>query len=252
MLFTKLVFIVVVSLVEKIHQCYSFAFRIPSTFLIPTRYRSCSKSRFDNRGPPDPPSWIHHSIFASNFTITQTPTRVVIHPYLIRLSKSLGIVGIACAIRLFVVEAMYIPSLSMFPTFHIDDQLLVSKIDYLMGRDFKRNDVIVFKPTEYQKTAMGDVGLVIKRIVGVPEDTLEARDGHLFVNNEISEEPFVIHKMDYSFPKIIVPIDMYFVLGDNRNDSFDSHIWGFLPKKNILGRATCKYWPLSRFGPIER
>ncbi len=68
-------------------------------------------------------------------------------------------------------------------------------------------------------------------------DILEARDGKLFVNDELSEEPFVIHKMHYSFPKIIVPIDMYFVLGDNRNDSFDSHIWGFLPKKNILGRA---------------
>ncbi len=247
MLFTKLVCIIIV-VVSLIEQCYSFAFRIPSRCFIPRSFRSCSQRSSDDRGPPDPPSRIHHSIFASNFTTTQIPAR----PSVIRLQNSLAIVGIACAIRLFVVEAMYIPSLSMFPTFHIDDQLLVSKIDYLLGRDFKRNDVIVFKPTEYQKLVMGNVGLVIKRIVGVPGDILEARDGKLFVNDELSEEPFVIHKMHYSFPKIIVPIDMYFVLGDNRNDSFDSHIWGFLPKKNILGRAICKYWPLSRFGPIER
>jgi len=156
------------------------------------------------------------------------------------------------AIRIAIVEPRYIPSLSMFPTFDINDQLAVEKVSkWLHPPD--RRDVVVFDPPPlfWDLTARTPDGeAVIKRVVGIAGDTVEVREGTLYVNGEQQDEPFTNEKAEYSLKSLTVPPGTVFVLGDNRNHSFDSHFWGFLPVKNIIGTATLRYWPPNRFGPV--
>jgi len=88
-------------------------------------------------------------------------------------------------------------------------------------------------------------------VIGVPGDVVEVRDSAVFVNGVRQKESFVNERPRYSWGPSTVPPDTLFVLGDNRNRSFDSHVWGFLPKENVIGHAILRYWPLARFGLIE-
>lgn len=111
----------------------------------------------------------------------------------------------------------------------------------------KRGDVIVF---EAPIAAGRDF---IKRVIAVPGDTVEVRNGAVIVNGKELAEPYLKHPGTYSWPAdgsgaATVPPGHYFVLGDNRDNSSDSHIWGFLPKKNVVGRAWLSYWPRSAVG----
>ena len=74
--------------------------------------------------------------------------------------------------------------------------------------------------------------------------------GRLYVNDVLQQEPYINEKPDYVLEKLAVPANCVFVLGDNRNHSFDSHYWGFLPVKNIIGRASLRYWPPTKFGDV--
>jgi len=157
------------------------------------------------------------------------------------------------AIRITIVEPRYIPSLSMYPTFDINDQLAVEKVSkWLQPPD--RRDVVVFDPPPlfWDLTARKPDGeAVIKRVVGVAGDTVEVRGGRLYVNDQLQDEPYTAELADYALPRLQVPAGTVFVLGDNRNHSFDSHYWGFLPVENIIGRATLRYWPPNRIGTVE-
>jgi len=157
------------------------------------------------------------------------------------------------AIRITIVEPRYIPSLSMYPTFDINDQLAVEKVSkWLQPPD--RRDVVVFDPPPlfWDLTARKPDGeAVIKRVVGVAGDTVEVRGGRLYVNDQLQDEPYTAELADYALPPLQVPAGTVFVLGDNRNHSFDSHYWGFLPVENIIGRATLRYWPPNRIGTVE-
>ncbi len=157
---------------------------------------------------------------------------------------------IAFAVRLFLFEPRYIPSLSMFPTFDVGDQLVVDKISHVY-RPYQRRDVVVFNPTQTFIEWTGNTEALIKRIVAVGGDVVEVKDSKLFVNGVLQEEPYVNELPDYTLEPTTVPTGMLLVLGDNRNHSFDSHCWGFLPEKNVIGRAVVKYWPLGRAGLIE-
>ena len=157
------------------------------------------------------------------------------------------------AIRFLIVEPRYIPSLSMYPTFDINDQLAVEKVSKLV-RGPLRGEVVVFDPPPLfwdltQRKPDGEA--VIKRVVGVAGDTVEVHEGRLYLNGQKLNEPYTNELAEYELMPLTVPVGSVFVLGDNRNHSFDSHYWGFLPIKNIIGHATVVYWPPNRIGAVE-
>jgi len=160
---------------------------------------------------------------------------------------------VALAIRFTLVEPRFIPSLSMYPNFDVGDQLTVDKISK-NWRTYQRRDVVVFNPPPafYQFTGTDRAGeALIKRIVALAGDTVEIKKGGtLFVNGEAQEEAFTNEAAAYKFGPVKVPEGCVLVLGDNRNQSLDGHIWGFLPVENIIGRATLKFWPPWHVGSV--
>ncbi|CAB9520954.1 Chloroplast processing peptidase [Seminavis robusta] len=159
--------------------------------------------------------------------------------------------AIALLLRFTIIEPRYIPSLSMYPTFEVGDQLAVEKVTKRL-KPFYRNEVVVFNPPQAFRDLIGDSRrgkeALIKRIVAVEGDRVEVKNGKLFVNGEQAEEPFTAEDARYQFGPVTVPPDSVLVLGDNRNQSLDGHIWGFLPKENVIGRAVFVYWPPWRLG----
>jgi signal peptidase I len=113
----------------------------------------------------------------------------------------------------------------------------------------ERGDVIVFRqPNQPPGAAERDF---IKRIIGLPGDVVEVRDGTVFIDGEPLDEPYIADKPGYTCPPKVVPEGHYWVLGDNRNNSQDSHSWGPIPKENIIGQAWVTYWPFDDFGLID-
>lgn len=158
-------------------------------------------------------------------------------------------VFLSIGIRTFIAEARYIPSSSMEPTLLINDRLIIEKVGYHFNEP-KRGDVVVFSATK----ALQEQGYnedFIKRIIGIPGDTVSISQGKVYVNGQVLRENYIKDAPDYNFPEVTVPTGQYLVLGDNRNNSYDSHYWGFVPKENIIGRASVKFWPPQRMGSIN-
>jgi len=170
-------------------------------------------------------------------------------------------VVLAMVIRTYLVQAFKIPSGSMEDTLAIGDHLLVSKFIYgtkipfvnkriLTLREPRRGDVIVF---EYPEDPSKDF---IKRVIGTPGDVVEGKDKQVFVNGKRYDNPHEIHKEKEVIPKemnprdtfgpITVPANSYFVMGDNRDRSYDSRFWGFVSRDKIKGLAFIKYWSWDR------
>ncbi|NBD32641.1 MAG: signal peptidase I [Cyanobacteria bacterium] len=156
---------------------------------------------------------------------------------------------LAFGVRTFVAEARYIPSTSMLPTLKINDRLLIEKIGYRFTAP-ERGDIVVFSPTEALKE-QGYDDAFIKRVIGLPEETIQVKGGVVTVNGQPLMENYVADEPDYDFGPVTVPEGHYLVLGDNRNNSYDSHYWGFLPRENIIGRAAVRFWPLGRMTLID-
>ena len=159
---------------------------------------------------------------------------------------------LALGIRQFVAEARFIPSESMLPTLEIDDRLVIEKISYHFNPP-QRGDIIVFRaPQEALEAAKSTTNdAYIKRVIGLPREEIEVRDGKVFVNGEVLEEDYIQSPPVYIWGPDIVPEDEYLVLGDNRNSSSDGHVWGFLERDNIIGRAVVRFWPLQRIGGLD-
>lgn len=132
---------------------------------------------------------------------------------------------------------------SMEPTLHDGQYLVVSKLAYWL-RTPKRGDIIVFRPPN------GLSDDYIKRIVGLPGEQIRIQNGEVLVDGVPLEEPYVAHQGAYSGSWKLEPND-YFVLGDNRGNSSDSHMWGTLPGDNIIGRAWLCYWPPEAWGLVK-
>ena len=187
------------------------------------------------------------------------PEPVIKKKSLIReYSESIAIaILLALVIRTYLVQAFKIPSGSMEDTLAIGDHLLVSKFIYgtklpfgdkrvLTLRDPRQGDVIVF---EYPEDPSKDF---IKRVVGTPGDVVEGKDKKVYVNGKLYVNPHEIHKEKDIIPKemnprdtfgpVTVPTNSYFVMGDNRDRSYDSRFWKFVKRDQIKGLAFIKYW----------
>lgn len=183
-------------------------------------------------------------------TLSQPPDKkptTQVNPW-VEVLQTVGLsVVLALGIRHFVAEARYIPSGSMEPTLEVNDRLVVEKVSYRFN-DPERGDIIVFWPPESLTPPGQRRDAFIKRVIGLPGDMIEIRDGQVFINGEVIEEDYIKAPPNYVWGPQRVPEDSYFVLGDNRNSSFDSHEWDFLPGENIIGRAMVRFWPVSRVG----
>lgn len=136
-----------------------------------------------------------------------------------------------------------VQNISMKPTLQPGDMMLVDKIIYRFNSP-KFQEIIVFKNP--QNLAEG----YVKRIIGVPGDVIEVKEGQLFRNGNLIKEPYVRAPMFYS-GRWDVPANKVFVLGDNRNQSFDSHSWGMLDQDLIIGKVFFVYWPFAHIQTIE-
>lgn len=145
-------------------------------------------------------------------------------------------------------KAYYIPAGSMQPTLDIGDRFLVDKLVY-NSRQPQRSDIIVFNPTETMRQ-QGMESPFIKRVVGLPGEKIEVKNGKVYINDQPLAEKYIAEPPEYTFGPVTVPDDCYFVLGDNRNNSYDSHYWGFVPRSLIIGRATSRFLPFERFGSL--
>ena len=164
------------------------------------------------------------------------------------LESLLWAVALALTIRTFIIAPFKIPSGSMRMTLIEGDRILVSKFIYHVHPP-RRGDIMVFRFPEDPKRSF------IKRLVGVGGDAVEIRDGQVMVNGQPLDHQGVFHANHYtnegSFGGageiIHVPPDSYYVLGDNSGHSHDSRYWGFVPKRLVIGKALCIFWPLTRW-----
>jgi len=156
--------------------------------------------------------------------------------------------ALSWVLRTYVIEARKIPTGSMLPTIQLDDRVIVDKIFFKEFGHLSHGDIVVFRPPP-SAHATEDF---IKRIVGLPGDKLEIRNQITYVNDQPLYEPYVTDKSKNNFGPIVVPKDSVFVMGDNRNNSDDSRVWGYLPIENITGRTLFRYWPLDHVGALAR
>lgn len=157
---------------------------------------------------------------------------------------------LAFLIRTFIAEPRYIPSDSMVPTLLTGDRLVVEKVSYYFHPP-KFGDIVVFQPPEaLQNRGYLKSQAFIKRVIGESENIVNINKGKVYLNGQALEEDYIAEPPNQPFPPVKVPPDNLFVMGDNRNDSNDSRYWGFLPRKNVIGRAVFRFWPLDRIGTI--
>lgn len=154
---------------------------------------------------------------------------------------------LALIIRAFFLQVFWIPSGSMEPTLDIGDRIVVNKVAFHF-RQPKRSEVLVFR----QVSSFAGKKDLIKRLVGLPGETFEVKDGIIHINGSPLQEKHPMNQDYADFGPVTIPADSYFVMGDNRPASADSRVWGFLPRKNIIGPAFIRIWPLTKFGLIPQ
>jgi signal peptidase I len=166
------------------------------------------------------------------------------------LRTALFVVAASLAMRAVVVEAFVVPSGSMKPTIREGDRVLGSKFHYRVWEP-RRGEVVVFRPPgEAASPGRAGASRYVKRIIAVAGDEVEILDGQVRVNGERLAEPYVLEPPAYSFPRSHVPEGHVFVLGDNRNESVDSHRFGFLAEDALIAHVFARYWPPRRIGGL--
>ncbi|MEB3196990.1 MAG: signal peptidase I [Candidatus Sericytochromatia bacterium] len=197
--------------------------------------------------PPPPPSNTLWRRAVAYWKAPKSKNREYIETFVIAVS-------LALFVRATVAEARFIPSESMLPTLEVGDRLIVEKLTYLFA-PIERGDIVVFTPPP---RAMSNGNAFIKRVVGLPGETIDIRDGRVFIDGRLLKEPYILEAPRYpdpdwerlGMPEGRIPSDAVFVMGDNRNNSQDSHVWGALPIRNVIGQTVFRFWPFPRLGPI--
>jgi signal peptidase I len=161
------------------------------------------------------------------------------------LVETLVLTAVLFFIARATVQPFRVDGHSMDPTLHDTEFILVDKVSYHIGQP-QRGDIVVF---HFPGDTTRDF---IKRVIGVPGDTVQVKSEHVYVNGKVLTEPYLpaTNAPAYDFPSYKVPPHVLFVLGDNRNNSYDSHQWGEeypLDEKYLVGRALLAYWPLPDF-----
>ncbi len=148
----------------------------------------------------------------------------------------------------FAVQTVHVEGLSMFGTLNDNDYLIANKIDYRLHAP-QRGDIIILRPPTLSTTDY------IKRVIALPGERLLIKDGHVYINGHLLEEPYLPEAWtvgtDYGGPNgTVIPANEYFVMGDNRNRSQDSRVFGPINRDRIDGKAWFRIWPLGHFGNI--
>jgi signal peptidase I len=162
-------------------------------------------------------------------------------------ARDLGVaLSLALVIIVFLYQPVKVEGTSMAPLLSDQERIFINKFLYRF-EPIERGDVVVFwYPLDRSKS-------FIKRVVGLPEETLEIRRGHLFIDAKELEEPYVpANFLDgASYGPVRIPPDEYFVMGDHRDSSNDSRVFGPVPRSAIYGKAVFAYWPVDHFGSIS-
>jgi signal peptidase I len=141
------------------------------------------------------------------------------------------------------IQTYVVVMTSMEPNFHEGQRLVVNKVVYTFDEP-ERGDVVIFKAPDRQQEDF------IKRIIAIPGDTVEVKNGAVYLNGIELDEPYIESPPSYTMAKLEVPVNNYFVLGDNRNHSNDSHHGWLLPRENIIGKAWLSTWPPDNWGVV--
>jgi signal peptidase I len=175
----------------------------------------------------------------------------------------LGAVLIVLVVKAYVVNPYRIPSSSMEPTLHcarpaagcearFSDRVLANRFIYHL-RDPRRGEIVVFKTPPEARQRCGAGGTFVKRIIGLPGETIEVKlvrgDGVVYINGRRLQEPYVRpdrREQSTVTPPTTIPPSSYFMMGDNRAQSCDSRVWGSVPRKNLIGKVFATYWPPNR------
>jgi signal peptidase I len=171
-----------------------------------------------------------------------------------------GALLVAFLVKTFLFQAFYIPSASMEPTLQVGDRVLVNKLSYKL-HDVNRGDIVVFEAPDTERA--GGIEDLVKRVVGLPGETVEERDGKVYVDGRPLDEPYLADGTQTAFanappgcapppPDIenvcVVPARAVFVLGDNRNQSKDGRVFGPIDESDIVGRVFVRMWPVDDLG----
>lgn len=151
----------------------------------------------------------------------------------------------ALHLRPLIMDSSVVTSDSMIPTLQVGDRVFTDRMSY-KRREPRDGEIVSF--TYPSRTAGAPDDILVKRVIGLPGETIEIKDGAVYRNGERLSEPYIREQIRYTYPSVKVPQGKLFVLGDNRNESDDSHIWGFLDRRRLIGRITLRFWPLSRMG----
>jgi signal peptidase I len=166
---------------------------------------------------------------------------------------------LAVGIHAAVAEARFIPSESMVPTLAVGDRLIIEKVSPRFSAP-RRGEILVFYPPSTTPADGGPATRVlhwlgftpdvayIKRVIGLPGETIAVHSGQVWIDGKALVEPYLAESPNYTMDPVPIPGGHLFMLGDNRNNSQDSHVWGPLPVTNVIGQAALRFWPLTRLG----
>ncbi len=182
------------------------------------------------------------------------PTRAGWKSFVQEILETLGLAVLLFLVINIISARVRVDGYSMRPTLEDGEFVLISRLAYQFG-SFHHGDIIVFRPPMYPEASFwrhllglpdisDDYEDYINAVIGLPGDTIKIQNGTVWLNGQILTEPYIAAAPNY-YGEWNVPAGNLFVLGDNRNNSADSHAWGYLPEDNVLGKALLIYWPFS-------